>query len=52
MKIRNHFKALVASVLLSAFMAVEPVTAAAAEPKPLISSPPLSPKPIWKTHSF
>ena len=36
MKIRNHFKALVASVLLSAFMAAEPVTAAAAEPKPLI----------------
>jgi hypothetical protein len=36
MKIRNHFKALVASVLLSAFMAAEPVTAAATEPKPLI----------------
>lgn len=36
MKIRNQFKALVASVLLSAFMAAEPVTAASAEPKPLI----------------
>jgi hypothetical protein len=36
MKIRNHFKALVASVLLAAFMAAEPVTAAEAEPKPLI----------------
>jgi hypothetical protein len=36
MKIRNYFKALVASVLLAAFMAAEPVTAAAAEPKPLI----------------
>ena len=36
MKIRNHFKVLVASMLLAAFMAAEPVTAAAAEPKPLI----------------
>jgi hypothetical protein len=36
MKIRNHFKALAASVLLSTFMAAELVTAASAEPKPLI----------------
>jgi len=36
MKIRNHYVVLVASVLLSVFMAVEPVTAASNEPKPLI----------------
>ena len=36
MKIHNYFIALVASVLLSAFMAAEPVTAASSEPKPLI----------------
>jgi len=36
MKIRYYFITLVASVLLSAFMAAEPVTAASTEPKPLI----------------
>jgi hypothetical protein len=36
MKIRNYFIALVASMLLLAFMAAEPVTAASSEPKPLI----------------
>jgi hypothetical protein len=36
MKIRNYFIAVVASMLLLAFMAAEPVTAASSEPKPLI----------------
>jgi hypothetical protein len=36
MKIRYYFITLVASVLLSAFMAAESVTVASAEPKPLI----------------
>jgi hypothetical protein len=36
MKIRNYFIAIFASMLLLAFMAAEPVTAASSEPKPLI----------------